>query len=70
MKREDDLVGLHIDIVSFLVVLLVFCNWIFLWFFVFANQPTVHSGGVIRGGLRLWLLALATGDTGHVTPDT
>ena len=26
----------------------------------FANQPTVHSGGVIKDGL--WLLVLVTGD--------
>ena len=38
------------------------CFEMFLGFGVFANQPSVHNGGVGRGILWLWLLALVTGD--------
>ena len=36
---------------------------------VLANQPIVHSGGVIGGGLWLWQLALVTGDRWQGTGD-
>ena len=41
---------------------------IFGGFEVFANQPTVHGGGISRGeGFWLRLLALVTGDMKHVS---
>ena len=49
-----------------------FCFWLLLGLWVFAIQPTVHSGGSQQGdGLWLWLLSLVTGDrqrkTWHMT---
>ena len=63
--------------ISITIEILDFCRFddfsnliLFLGVGVFANQPTVHNGGVSKESRWLWLLTLVTGGMQHVTPNT
>ena len=48
---------------------------LFLFFLLFANQPTVHNGELAGGGSLVVAVGASdkekmTGDSQHVTPDT